>query len=99
MVGGAEPWKGKLVFCARGDADTVWAGAAVWRGDPVEDENGEEDVCVAAHHANPARLSLEGHKDGDVDNARGEGCAATEESTESNGAEGSADVVAKRGCL
>ena len=55
--------------------------------DPVEDEDGEENVGVAAHEAYPAGLAFEDHEYGEVDDAGGERCQAADESAEGDGAE------------
>lgn len=42
----------------------------------MEDNDGEEDVGVAAHEAYPARFTFENHEYCEVDYTGGEGCAA-----------------------
>jgi hypothetical protein len=45
----------------------VAAGFVVLAGYPVEDEDTEENVGVAAHETDPARFAFEHHEDGEVD--------------------------------
>lgn len=58
----------------------------------MEHEHAEENVCVAAHQADPAGLAFEDHEDGEVDDGSGERGAGADEGAVGHAGEGRVGV-------